>query len=205
MNTNDYRSDPCRASSLPFWKTEHLVLPESIGIFREDEYDSAICPGLDEPYFRLRHDLTRIPDLALPKDTGLVSCDAQGYAEHICEGYTQVRISAAELAAYPSHPVYDPSLWIAVGDRASGRVVATGIGELDDRIGEGILEWIQVSPGFRRKGLGAFVVCELLRRMRGRAAFATVSGRVRNETHPFDLYRFCGFTDPVIWHVVRRT
>ena len=31
---------------------------------------------------------------------------------------------------------------------------------------------------------------------------ATVSGRVANETAPFSLYRACGFTHPVIWHIV---
>ena len=31
------------------------------------------------------------------------------------------------------------------------KTVATGIAELDTRIGEGILEWIQVSPKYRRR------------------------------------------------------
>ena len=84
----------------------------------------------------------------------------------------------------------------------NGRIVATGIGELDKRIGEGVLEWIQVSSGYRRKGLGRFLVCELLCRMQERAAFVTVSGRMKNASKPDALYQACGFTDPVIWHVL---
>jgi hypothetical protein len=47
-----------------------------------------------------------------------------------------------------------------------------------------------------------FIVCELLRRMQGKAAFATVSGRINNPARPMALYHACGFTDPVIWHVI---
>ena len=75
----------------------------------------------------------------------------------------------------------------------------------DRRIGEGILEWVQVSPTYRRKGLGRFVVCELLRRLRNEgASFATVSGRTQNKDRPLLLYLSCGFTDPVIWHVITK-
>ncbi len=54
------------------------------------------------------------------------------------------------------------------------KTAATGIAEFDVRIGEGILEWIQVSPEYRNRGLGAFVVNELLYRMQGKAGFVTV-------------------------------
>ena len=40
--------------------------------------------------------------------------------------------------------------------------MATGIAELDREIGEGVLEWIQVSKDYRRRELGSYLVCELL-------------------------------------------
>ena len=99
--------------------------------------------------------------------------------------------------------MYRPELWLAVADAENGQIAASGIAELDTRIGEGVLEWIQVSPGCRRKGLGSFVVNELLNRMRNQAAFVTVSGRMNNESNPFQLYRSCGFGSPVIWHIIK--
>ena len=79
-----------------------------------------------------------------------------------------------------------------------------GIGEIDPRIGEGILEWIQVSPAYRRRGLGQVLVCRLLEHMRGKARFVTVSGRLNSPSQPLALYLSCGFQHPVIWHVLTR-
>lgn len=103
--------------------------------------------------------------------------------------------------AYKNHPVYDPFLWVAVKDELTGKTVATGIAELDARIGEGVLEWIQVSPTYRGKGLGAYLVNELLSRLKGKADFVTVSGKIKNRTNPLKLYENCGFSEKVIWHV----
>ena len=109
-----------------------------------------------------------------------------------------------ELEARKKLPVYDPVLWIAVRDRETGQIAATGIAELDARIGEGILEWIQVSPEYRRRGLGQYIVKELLYRIKDKARFVTVSGKANNPDNPYALYCACGFGNPVIWHVVRK-
>ena len=69
---------------------------------------------------------------------------------------------------------------------------------------EGVLEWIQVSPNYRGKGLGKFIVRELRWRMRDKAEFVTVSGRVDNPSHPDILYKRCGFSNEEIWHVLRK-
>ena len=66
------------------------------------------------------------------------------------------------------------------------------------------MEWIQVSPEHRGIGLGKLVVNELLWRMKDKAEFVTVSGKVDNSTNPRGLYIACGFTDEVIWHVMRK-
>ena len=201
MDISVYLSDPCRASSLPFWKTETVVIPENIMIVRDDKF-SSLHNGHDEPYFKLMHDLKTIPKPRLPEGYEIIKCSIDEFAQHINSCYTHEHLTIEELMTYELHPVYQPELWVAVVESKSGRIVATGIGELDDRIGEGILEWIQVSLDCRRKGLGAFVVCEILQRMRNKACFVTVSGRMTNESNPLALYRTCGFTNPVIWHIV---
>jgi GNAT superfamily N-acetyltransferase len=202
MEAEAYKKDPCRASSLPYWKIAQTVIPPHLRIIRDDEMTEAVDAGTDDPYFKMIHCLNTVSDAALIDGFVLASADPEELAAHIRECYAAERITADALRAYTHTPVYSADLWIAVRDRATGRIAASGIGALDTRIGEGVLDWIQVSPAHRRKGLGAFIVCELLRRMRGKAAFVTVSGRINNPTGPMALYQACGFTDPVIWHVL---
>ena len=65
-----------------------------------------------------------------------------------------------------------------------------------------ILEWIQVLPQYRGKKIGQLIVTELLFRMKDVADFATVSGKVDNETNPEALYRKCGFVGNDLWHIL---
>lgn len=76
--------------------------------------------------------------------------------------------------------------------------------DLDKDLKEGILEWIQVLPAYRGKKIGQLIVNELLKRMIGKANFATVSGKVSNTTKPEMLYRKCGFTGDDLWHILTK-
>lgn len=200
MTNKDYLADPCGASSLPYWKSESVVIPDNIKIVQGKP--SLPFHGKDEPYFKMMHNLMTVKEHRLPVGYMIAQLSVEDYAQHINSCYTNERVTAEELLSYQTHFVYRPELWVAVANESSGRIVASGIAELDSRIGEGILEWIQVSPDCRRKGLGTFIVCELLERMKGSANFVTVSGRVNNESDPFALYRSCGFANSVIWHVI---
>jgi len=203
LDASEYLKNPCGMSSLPFWKMQHTVIPDNMVILRDDSFHHCDIQGCDEPYFRLQHDLIQIPSFHLQQDYEVVECSIEDYARHINECYDMEHISSDELKAYTTRSVYDPSLWIAVSEKKSHSIVATGIAELDATISEGVLEWIQVTPSFRHRGLGRSVVCELLRRMQGRARFVTVSGRVKNASNPYSLYCACGFYNPVIWHVIK--
>lgn len=205
MEQNEYLSDPCGASALPFWKAERIAVPEHMRVVRDDAYDAAHdAVWRDERYFKLRHDLSDRKTPLLPNGYRLVSASTEEYARHICGCYDAEGVTAEELDGYRAQPVYDPSLWLAIVAR-DGEIAASGIAGLDTRIGEGILDWIQVSPAHRRRGLGAFVVNELLRRMTdGGASFATVSGKLDSESDPLALYEACGFGSRVVWHVLTR-
>ena len=48
MKSEEYLNDPCRASSLPFWKTEKVIIPEHIAVLRDDLFRIADCDGIDE-------------------------------------------------------------------------------------------------------------------------------------------------------------
>ena len=169
----------------------------------EENFASANYPDYrDEPYFRLRHNLKAVPAPQLPDGFSGCALSLSEYASHINRCYEDIGVTESELRQFTDRPVYDATLWIAAKDSRTGAVAATGIADLDREIKEGILEWIQVSPEYRGRGLGRWLVCELLRRTQGRADFATVSGRCGNPTNPEQLYRVCGFTGRDVWHIL---
>lgn len=205
ITKEQYLADPCGASSLPYWKAKDLVLPVGMRIVHHRDFRAEDHPGYgDETYFRLFHNLQELPRPALPR--GFVFCAAacRDFAAHISQCYDDIGVSEAELQRETARPVYDPALWLAVGEEATGGIVATGIAALDRDVGEGSLEWLQVSGPYRNRGLGRCLVLELLRRMQGGTRFATVSGQCGNPTAPERLYRRCGFTGTDVWHILRK-
>lgn len=161
------------------------------------------CGASSLPYFRLYHDLQGLRAAVLPEGFRLCEAATADYAAHINQCYGDGSITEAEISAYAQHPVYSAELWDAVQALESKEIVATGVAELDEDVGEGILEWIQVSPAYRGHGLESYVVTELLTRMSKKARFATVSGQVNNPSNPEGLYRKCGFQGNDVWHIMR--
>lgn len=205
MEREIYLANPCKASSLPFWKTNLINIPENMKIVLEEDLQSIDTQEyLDERYFKLVHCMNDIEKPVLDSRYELVCCEVSKYAEHIAACYDDVRISDEELMSYQTHTVYDKDLWIAVRECGQNTIIASGIAEADTDIKEGILEWIQVSPGYRARGLGKFIVNELLWRMKDKADFVTVSGKVDNTTNPRGLYKACGFSSEEIWHVMKK-
>ena len=140
MRAEEYLKDPCRVSSLPFWKTEQLILPRGVTVIRDDLYIAERNGGTEEPYFKLVHRLETLCPPKLPDSFRIVPCEPEGFARHIRECYAEEGVNADELRACARRPVYDPELWIAVEDETNGRIAASGIADLDTSIGEGILE-----------------------------------------------------------------
>ena len=70
-------------------------------------------------------------------------------------------------------------------------------------IPEASLEYIQVLPEYRGRGLGECIVLELLTRLHGCVEFTTVSGEVESRTNPEGLYRRCGFRGDDVWWLLR--
>lgn len=205
ITRQQYLADPCKAASIPYWKIESITVPDSMKILHQDEYDNAGNKNfIDEPYFRLIHDLKGLVEPVLPQGYSLCAATLFQYAAHINSCYERIGIIEKELRSYTLRPVYDASLWLAVKDDQTGKIVATGIAELDREIGEGVLEWIQVSESCRGKGLGSYIVLELLGRLKTRADFVTVSGQCYNATNPEALYRKCGFAGNDVWHILKK-
>ncbi|MBQ4429496.1 MAG: GNAT family N-acetyltransferase [Clostridia bacterium] len=213
LSREKYIASPMTAASLAFWKEESFTVPEDMLIVREHEYRRALDSDknafegfTDEPYFKLvfRMEERRIEKPELPRGYALYNGSLKDFAEHIrlCYGGGP---DEAELEKYKQHPTHDPSLWLMLADEKTGAIAASGIAELDGRIGEGILEWIQVSPAARRSGLGRFIVSEFLWRIREKVVFVTVSGKLNDDSNPLALYKSCGFGGMAVWHILRRS
>ncbi len=205
ISKNAYLKNPCRASSLPYWKTVHMTLPENMLIFHDCDFtQDYLKQYTDEVYFRIRHDLRKLHSPSLPDGFYLCHIAPGDYAMHINRCYTDISMTENEIRGYSKHPTYSPELWIAVKNEKNGEIAATGIAELDKDTEEGVLEWIQVSEAYRGCGLGTYIVSELLCRIAKKARFATVSGQVENPSNPEALYRKCGFVGNDMWHILRK-
>lgn len=204
ISKDEYLRNQCRAASLPYWKAVGIDVPENMKIVHEDDFCADMLElYIDEPYFRLLHDLQIVDPIAVPAGYSLCRGTVEEFAAHIYECYGN-GLTPTEVHSFTEREVYCAELWLMLLDEETGKIVATGIAELDQEMGEGILEWIQVSKEYRGHGLGSYIVRELLWRMKGKAKFATVSGQCNNPTNPEALYRKCGFTGNDVWHVMRK-
>ncbi|HEY3341443.1 MAG TPA: GNAT family N-acetyltransferase, partial [Anaerolineae bacterium] len=199
---------------LVYWDTErrpaYLHHPDLTGLtfaLAHQDYLPAFEQGAftsRTPYFRLLHHGTAMR-ATLPRGFSFATVDmprqAADVASMIARCYADPLFSAPTVLGWTQHPTFDPALWVWVMDEAAGVPAGLGVAEFDSTIGEGSLEWIQVLPGYRGRGLGEGVVQELLARLHGRAAFTTVSGEVNNPTRPESLYRRCGFMGNDVWWV----
>ena len=160
----------------------------------------------DEPYFRLFHSLEEVKSVVLD-DIAIVTAkheDIPCFVEVINQSYTDLSVTYEQLMGYTQTEVYHPEMWIMAVNKADSSVVGCGIADVDRELKEGILEWIQVVPTYRGKKIGQLIVNELLKRMSGIAEFATVSGKVNNQTSPELLYRKCGFVGDDVWHILMK-
>lgn len=157
-------------------------------------------------YFRLSHNHRGLVSPPLPGGFYFKAVaplgEAVAVAAFISRCYRDLRPRPATVASWQKRRVYDGDLWLWLMDKNKQCPAALGIAEWDKDIGEGYLEWIQTLPAYRGKGLGAALVAELLARLRPKADFTTVSGKVANESNPERLYRSCGFTGGDVWRLL---
>lgn len=180
-------------------------MPENMRIVHHEDFCVSLLEEFaDEPYFRLMHDLQNVTPAVIPDGFTLCTVPLAAFAAHMNSCYREIRVTAEELSGYTTRKVYCPALWIAIKDKRTDKIAATGIAELDREMGEGILEWIQVSEAYRGRGLGCCIVRELLWRMKDTAKFVTVSGQCNNPWKPEKLYRKCGFAGDDVWHILTR-
>ena len=177
-----------------------LVHENNLAVFEKDAFPQR------QAYFRLIHkeapaDFTPPPGFAFenvrPED------EVSEVVQLIQRCYHNIHITPDVVRGWLDHPVYEPDLWVWMIDSRNGKRVGLGIAEVDLKVPEASLEWVQVLPGYQRKGLGSALVRELLRRVGSEVSFTTVSGEVDNWNRPEKLYRHCGFTGSDTWWLLQ--
>lgn len=207
ITLEEYLKDPCGALSIPFWKAKSTVIPENMKIVPESEFSPGhLAEYEDEKYFRLYHALQKIAPAELPgficKTAGAEQIEVM--ASVINRSYEELSVSAKQLAGFMRSKTYKSDLWILVKEEKTELYAGSGIAEYDEETGEVSLEWIQVLPEYRGRGIGSLIVNELLQRAKAFAAFATVSGKIDSGSKPERLYRKCGFTGNAVWHIMQK-
>ena len=197
---------------LSFWCTDPMNHPFSAQEVAEARFvlvhDDArsVFSGRDfarqEAYFRLVHSGTT-PDDQCPPHHRYADVDPGSEISDVVElirsCYRNIDIDESIVHSWLAHPTYHPDLWVWIRESETNRPVGLGIAGLDPAVPEASLEWVQVLPKEQRKGLGKALTAELLRRVAGKAAFTTVSGRLHSRSRPERLYRSCGFVGDDIW------
>ena len=202
-----YKANPCRALSIPYWKSRHVTIPPNMRIIHDAEYEIDSGEGFrDEPYFRLFHALKDIHPVPVDGISIFTATqeDIPLLVDVINRSYTDLSVTVEQLESYTRTEAYCPVLWIIAYDHVNACIAGCGIADFDPELREGVIEWIQVIPACRGRKIGQLIVNELLKRMADMASFATVSGKVNNATAPERLYRKCGFVGNDVWHILTR-
>lgn len=205
MTKEKYLSDPCGALSLPYYKSLNTAIPDNIKILHGRDFKNEYLNLYsDTPYFRLIHYLRNVDIVKNDNfEVRIVSDrDIKTVTDIINRSYSDISVNENQLMQYRNTKVYDENLWIIVYTSDTKHAVGCGIADFDEEIGEGSLEWIQVLPEYRRRGVGSIIVNNLLYKLKDKAGFVTVSGKINDISCPEALYRKCGFVGNDIWHIL---
>ncbi|MBN1247981.1 MAG: GNAT family N-acetyltransferase [Anaerolineae bacterium] len=112
--------------------------------------------------------------------------------------YPGHRHTAEEVATWCDLAVFDPSLWFWVRRSADDEALALAISTYQVSIRETYLDWIQVLPPARGRGLGHLLVAETLCRALPKSDVVRVTGMAD------DFYRKCGFVGRERWRIASR-
>lgn len=205
ISIEDYKRNPCGGSSIPYWKAKSLTIPSAMKIVHSNEFDEKLLDHyFDRKFFRLYHDLSNIPEIPVPemkleviqpnRTNELVDMINRSYA------HSEIRVSEDSVRRLTATEVYCPELWI--GAVLNEKLVGSILCDFDKEVGEAVVEWLQVLPEYRGRGIASALVCRALTVMSGFADFATVSGECDNTTNPESVYRRCGFTGNDVWHIL---
>lgn len=165
--------------------------------------ESFTCDKYFKKVYRYKDNFRQYKNDVLEVVTVNIKDDLVEISNFINVCYTDINVSIDEVLSWSKRDVYNKDLWVWLINKRTNEKVALGIAEVDSTIGEGVLEWIQVSPKHHHKGYAKVLVSELQFRMKSNVEFITVAGRLDDVHNPAKLYESCGFTDNNVWMIIR--
>jgi GNAT superfamily N-acetyltransferase len=179
---------------------------QSSAIMHQDFLDSPTVAGFKrwESRYRLIYRDMPVPPSETPEGfrlAGVVNSreEAQAVAAHI-----EQEGPLAQVQDWLQSPAFAPDLWWWLIDEASDQPAGIAIADLDAQLHEASLLWVQIFAPYQGRGLGRFMIHDLLRRIGGRALFTTVSGVVEDRDNPGAFFQRCGFSGSDVWWFLSR-
>ena len=202
-DVKEYIQNPCGTLSIPYWKAKTLTLPGSVRIIHCSDWNGQYSDY--QRFFRIKHNLKELRPVDCDYDTLSIDHQAAELSEmmNACYHHENIVVTEEDIMRWKQHETFREDLCIYI-NADGGKMAASGIAEYDEACREGIIEWVQVLPEYRGRGLGEKIAAVLLSRLKSIGAdFVTVSGNLDNTSKPLELYRKCGFTGDDIWYVCR--
>lgn len=84
ITKEQYLAEPCKVSSIPYWKAKSIAIPEHMKILHHEDYSEIEYQHyIDEPYFRLYHNLQDLSAPTLPKGYSRCEANIADFVAHI--------------------------------------------------------------------------------------------------------------------------
>ena len=153
MDVKEYLQNPCGTLSIPYWKAKTLAIPDSMRIIHCSNWNGQY--GNFQRFFRIKHDLNDLSPIDYDYDTLSIDYQATQLCEMINESYKHenIVVSEQDILQWKQHKTFREELCVYI-NADNGKMAASGIAEFDEVCREGIIEWVQVLPEYRGRGLG---------------------------------------------------
>lgn len=196
MEKLEYTKDPARACFLSYHKNENTEVPPNMRVVRGDDYKAELYKGFDDTvYTKLILRSKSVEEPIYPDGFKLVTPTKEQLTAHISQCFPDGETpDSIDLWRYMEY------FMVALVDTSTGRIVASAAADVDFGVKEGSIDWVEVSPRYRRKGLGTYLVTELIYRFRRFSDFISVSTK---EPAALELFKKCGFGEECAWHILK--